>query len=275
MKRKRDQRGLADLIIILGIAAAVLVMPLFTRSIKERQELRKLAVCGLSDAEKTGGCGDSNCCRSWEVYQNGCCHSTAGCANHSDCTAGKLCINGVCQGGTPPVACGGETNQCPCGNENNPAYNTCRNGKVFKCGNDCCLHDSGQNCATPTPTRIPTPTSQPAPEGNCYCPHACIPDSGGCWQGTNGPYSCPAACCSTNGCPTNDCVSPDGKAGEAFCASDHRISVCSGGKWQTENCASGLICDESQKRCVEPYFACGTQTGYVYANGQCYQCQFP
>lgn len=115
--------------------------------------------------EKTGGCGDPNQCRAWEVFQNGCCRAVkgSGCTSSSDCQIGLSCVGGIC-GGEDVDRCGGEIWQCAFG----PEESRCINGKEYKCGSDLCLKQVKDYCgssAQPSPATavssdfpIPTPT---------------------------------------------------------------------------------------------------------------------
>ena len=102
---------------------------------------------------KIGGCGDSNQCRDWEVFQDNCCHATrgSGCSSHSDCQIGTLCVGGIC-GGEEPQRCGGDIWQCAFG----PDESRCINGKEYKCGSDLCLQQVKDYCGNTPPTTQPT-----------------------------------------------------------------------------------------------------------------------
>jgi hypothetical protein len=61
VRQKNGPRGIADFLVILGIALAAFVIPATTRSVKERQGTRKFAAdrCGPGTP---GGCGNPNAC---------------------------------------------------------------------------------------------------------------------------------------------------------------------------------------------------------------------
>jgi len=298
-QNRLQQKGAIDLLILAAIAIISLAIPFSAKLVQQKQDFRKSAQECVTNSDcpadhpscdggscKGGGCVDDSGCASWEVCQNGGCRSKAGCTRDSDCADGKKCNGGVCEDSVWNAQCGGTQNQCPCGNENNPSYNQCFSGVVYKCGNDCCLHASAEKCegsqnclnwgkkcdigfrcedtssgptcvseARPTPTPTITPTLTPTPTPTEVPIQGCLNPSGSISQKRcegNDLYECSQAGTSFVWELSTHCPYGCNNGSCVFCFSDEWADYQAG----TCQCNKGVGTKELEQknRCGESKF---------------------